>query len=182
MGLIFILFTLLEWLILWILISKKYYLNLNWYFVGIMLIISPFILTGNGINLVLRISIPALFLLMIWSIEAIMRPGQVFRELIIAVLIIGAITPLFEINRSIYRTYEFFTKPNEFSNKTTQNLNDEVRFLLAPELDHPNALIADSFISLELLKPEQATNFVANIKNSVLEKYLIKEFSGNDSD
>jgi len=174
-SLIFIIFMLLEWLILWILIAKKYYLDLNWYLAGIMLIIIPFLVIGKGINPALRISIPAMFLLMMWCFKAILNPEHVCRPILVTVLIIGALTPLYEINRSIYRTFEYYANPRQSSGQISQKINDEVNFPFAPEMDHPKTLLADSYITLKNLKPEQATNFIANIEKSFFQKYLLKE-------
>ncbi len=112
---------------------------------------------------------------MIWCFEVILNPDHVYRPILVTVLIIGAITPLFEINRSIYRTIEYYINPNQLSDQISQNPHDEVNYPLAPEMDHPKSLLADSFISLKYLKTEQATNFIANIDTSFFQKYLLKE-------
>lgn len=76
----------------------------------IELLLLPFTYILNQ-NLFLRGSIIPLFLLMIFVIQFLMTKKNLLKKkLLIVILVIGAITPLNEINRSVYKT--FFTKEN----------------------------------------------------------------------
>lgn len=75
------------------------------FIVLICLTVYPLIKVGNSIDFCMRASIPALFIVMLWCMEAIgnRKKGTTF-YLIIAMIIIGAITPLHEIKRTLINT------------------------------------------------------------------------------
>ena len=78
-----------------------YYLTVVWLFV------TPLIIVGSSLDFCMRASIPALLLVTLWCIEAIDRKEKDLRTwALIALLIIGSITPLHEIKRTLVNTKE----------------------------------------------------------------------------
>ena len=82
-------------------------------------------------------------------------------------LVIGAFAPLYEINRSIYRTYEYYFILDETQRATpiTEPAN-HLEQAGALEYEHPNALAADEILSLQYMKDELSKNFIANVRDS----------------
>jgi hypothetical protein len=161
-----------EFLLLWALFFKEQKRNLWWYVTGGILIIAPLILFGSSIDFSMRASIPALFLLMAWSGEALFRRPKVkYYGALILLLIIGAFTPLYEMNRTIYRTaHYYFGEQNlvetRFYSEGVEQPNP------IPELDHLLTLTADLYPSLTVFNPEDIPNFVAKTNDSLFFKYL----------
>lgn len=159
-----ILFVPLEGLILWIVVGNRQRKNLLWYLAGILLVITPLIRIGSAQDFCMRASIPTLFMLLLWSGEELQAPRSARRSFLILLLCIGAITPLFEINRSAYRTYEYFFNPPSAAEK----LQGQQIKIYSPsdfEHDHPYTLVADSFRSLANFEPHDVGNFVAKQTN-----------------
>jgi hypothetical protein len=120
----------------------------------------------------MRASIPALFMLMTWSGEALFRkPTVKFRGALILLLAIGAFTPLYEINRSIYRTviYDLQLQPRVEVSTIFRGIELPNPI---PELDHPSTLTADLYPSLSIFNPGYIPNFVGKINDSLFFKYL----------
>ena len=69
----------------------------------------PFIQFGSGRDFVMRASIAPLFFLMTRSGELVFRDttARFYRFGLVMMLSIGALTPLYEINRSIQRTFTY---------------------------------------------------------------------------
>ncbi len=156
-----ILFVPLEGLILWWVIGKRQKQNLFWYLAGILLLTIPLIRIGSAQDFCMRASIPTLFMLLLWSGEELSAPHNARRSFLILLLCIGAITSLFEIDRSLYRTYEYFFNPPSAAEKWQ---GQQIK-IYAPsdfEHDHPYTLVADSFKSLANFEPNDVGNFVAN--------------------
>ncbi|HEY5269705.1 MAG TPA: hypothetical protein VII97_05170 [Anaerolineales bacterium] len=170
---LYVIFVLFEGLILWWIFKDRYKVNLNWYLAGALLIVIPLIKIGNGNDFCMRASIPTLFMLLLWSAETLAAPGTRIKAGLILLLCIGAITPIYEINRSIYRTTSyFFTPPSKVEKLAGQEVN-----IYTPttfEFDHPYTLTADSFKSLGNFDPEQITNFLAKSDHTFFETYLLK--------
>ena len=103
---------------------------------------------------------------------------QVSRKLLITiylVLLIGALTPLYEINRSIYRTYEYYFILDEEQRLTTlPQPATEIQPAGRLEAEHPNRLVADEIVSLEFMQGELAQNFIANVRQTLYYKYLAR--------
>ena len=70
----------------------------------------PFIQLGSGRDFVMRASIAPLFYLMIMAGEVIFQaaPPRILRFTLYALLFIGALTPLYEIDRSVFRTLVYY--------------------------------------------------------------------------
>lgn len=169
----YIFFVLFEGLILWWIFKDRYKANLNWYLAGALLIVIPLIKIGNSQDFCMRASIPTLFMLLLWSSETLSAPKTRVKVGLILLLCLGAITPIYEINRSIYRTASyFFTPPSE-----AEKLAGQEEKIYTPdsfEFDHPYTLTADSFKSLANFNPEEITNFLAKAGHSLYETYLSK--------
>ncbi|HCK67535.1 MAG TPA: hypothetical protein DHW49_14840 [Anaerolineae bacterium] len=173
----FIFFFLLEGGILWLLLAPIKYRDPRWIITGILLIIIPFIQIGSGRDFVMRASIAPLFYLMILTGETIFSK-QTKQKLLIPIyilLLIGALTPLYEINRSIYRTYEYYFILDEEQRLTTLPMPaTEIQPAGRLEAEHPNRLVADEIVSLEFMQGELAENFIANVRQTLYYKYLAK--------
>jgi hypothetical protein len=165
-------FILLEGGLLWLMLFPRHRNDARWLAAGVLLVFLPFLRLGNAGDFVMRASIPVLFYLMVWSGEALfLSPTKHVRVLMMALLILGAITPLYEINRSIYRTAEYYFVP---ASRTTA-LELPVTHLspkVIPEYEHPGRLVADSLQTLSGLQDQLSRNFIANVRRSFFYKYL----------
>jgi hypothetical protein len=170
---LYAIFLLFEGLLIWMLFWDRYKANLNWYLAGALLIVVPLIKIGSARDFGMRASIPTLFMLLLWSAETLSVSGVRVRAGLILLLLIGAITPLYEINRSIYRTASFiFAPPTAAEKLAGQRIN-----IYAPttfEFDHPYSLTADSYKSLANFNPEQIPNFLAKANQSFFETLILK--------
>ncbi len=173
----FIFFFLLEGGILWLLLSPIQYRDPRWMVTGILLIFIPFIQIGSGRDFVMRASIAPLFYLMILTAETIFNTA-ISKKLLITIcllLLIGALTPLYEINRSIYRTYEYYFILDEEQRLTTlPQPATKIQPAGRLEAEHPNRLVADEIVSLEFIQGELAENFIANVRQTLYYQYLAK--------
>ena len=120
-----------------------------YYFVVALLLIIPWIRIGSAGDFCMRASIPGLFLIMIWVIESISKAWKekeyiLFTGLIITILI-GSVTPIFEIRRTFTETFQ------------RQNAGEIV--------------YADEDSETHIYK---SPNFSGNIKESFFYKYLAK--------
>jgi hypothetical protein len=128
---------------------------------------------GSAHDFCMRTSIPTLFMLLLWSAETLSAPGGKSKAGLILLLCIGAITPIYEINRSIYRTASYFlTPPSQAEKLAGQEAN--IYTPTSFEFDHPYTLTADSYKSLANFLPEQAGNFLAESDDTLFETYLSK--------
>jgi hypothetical protein len=163
----------LEGLFLWFVLKKQNKANLNWYLAGFLIIVIPFIKIGVGQDFCMRASIPTLFMLMVWSANMLAESKSPDRTFLIVLLCIGAITPLYEINRSIYRTASYFLDPPtpaQAAEGQKIKIYDPQDFVH----DHPYTLTADSFKSLANFNPDDISNFLAKADHSFFETYLEK--------
>ena len=173
----FIFFFLLEGGILWLLLAPSKYRDPRWIVTGLLLLIIPFIQIGSGRDFVMRASIAPLFYLMILTAETIFNNNisRTLRITIYIVLVMGALTPLYEINRSIYRTYEYYFVLDENQRIiTTPQPDTNLEPAGALEYEHPGALVADEIVSLQFMEGELSRNFIANVRQSLYYKYLAR--------
>jgi hypothetical protein len=169
----YIFFIVFEALLLWLVFIKKYKSNLNWYVVGLLIFIIPLVMVGTTHDFGMRASIPMLFVLMFWSAETLASPKSKMRTLLIVILVIGAITPVYEINRSIYRTATYFLNPPSQAEKISVQ-QVQIYEIKSFEYDHPFTLTADSFKSLANIDPETIPYFLAKLDSSFFYEYLSK--------
>ena len=170
---LYVIFVLFEGLILWWIFKARYKANLNWYLAGALLIVIPLIKVGNSIDFCMRASIPTLYMLLLWSAETLSAPKTVVKAGLILLICIGAITPIYEINRSIYRTANYFLSP---PSKAEKFIGEEENIYMPTsiEFDHPYTLTADSYKSLANFDPDQIPDFVVKSDHSLFETYLSK--------
>ena len=170
-----LLFFLIEGGLLWLLLFVFIRKDFLWMITGALLLIIPFIRIGNNQDFIMRASIAPLFFLMIGLGEYIHNKRTGLAKIILFCLIIGAVTPLYEINRSIVRSlnYYFATDlPIASSEMYADDYRENHLLLFIPELDHPGTLIADDLKTLA--KPfGWRDNFVGDLKGSLFYQYLM---------
>ena len=170
----FFAFFLLEGGILWLVLAPLKWRDPRWAVTGLLLAVIPFIQFGSGRDFVMRASIAPLFYLMMMTGEAIFNKTTP-RLLLITfylLLFIGALTPLYEINRSIYRTYEYYSlDPNQRAQPTAEVVT-HLEQPGVPEGEHPNALVADEIRTLKFMDDKLSKNFIANVRQSLYYRYL----------
>ncbi len=168
-------FFLLEGGILWLLLAPRLWRDPRWAMTGILLFLMPFIQFGSGRDFVMRASIAPLFYLMVWAGEAVFQNtiSRFYRIAIIIVLVIGALTPLYEINRSVYRTFQYYFLLS--AEQRVQPSTEPVTHLeqgVAPEAEHPGSLVADDIQTLKFMDDLLSKNFVANVRQSLYYRYI----------
>ncbi len=173
----FLNFFLLEGGILWLLLAPLKWRDLRWIVTGLLLILIPFIQLGSGNDFVMRASIAPLFYLMLMAGETIFNKTTPRLLLITcySLLVLGALTPLYEINRSIYRTYEYYFLLEESDCGCEVPSSEPVTHLeqgVAPEAEHPGTLVADEIVTLQFMDDKLSKNFIANVRQSLYYRYL----------
>jgi hypothetical protein len=165
-------FILLDGGLLWLLLFPRHRNDVRWLAAGVLLVLLPFLRLGNAGDFVMRASIPALFYLMVWCGQAIISSSRnLATVMIMVVLALGALTPLYEINRSIYRTAEYYFIPA--SRATALELPViHLSPKVIPEYEHPGRLAADSLQTLSGLQDQLSRNFIANVRRTFFYKYL----------
>jgi len=170
----FLAFFLLEGGILWLVLAPLKWRDPRWAVTGLLLAVIPFVQFGSGRDFVMRASIAPLFYLMMMTGEAIFSKNTP-RFLLITfylLLALGSITPLYEINRSIYRTVQYYSlEPTQRAQPTS----GEVTHLEqpgVPEGEHPNALVADDIRTLKFMQDKLSKNFIANVRQSLYYRYI----------
>lgn len=170
-----LLFFLFEGGILWLLLAPQKWRDPRWALTGTLLFIMSFIQLGNGQDFVMRASIAPLFYLMLMSGESLFQntTPRMIRFALAALFLVGALTPLYEINRSAYRTYEYYFLLDE-SQRAVDRTEPATSIEKggAPENEHPHAILADDIYSLAQLKDKLAKNFIANVRQSLYYRYI----------
>jgi hypothetical protein len=90
-------------------------------------------------------------------------------------LLIGSLTPLYEINRSVYRSFQYYFLANTEDCGCEIPASEPVTHLeqgVAPEAEHPGVLIADEIGTLEFMIDKLSKNFIANVRQSLYYRYL----------
>ena len=105
-----VLFLLLELLIFAVLLYKYNKDNKLYYFIFMMLCIIPVIKVGYGTDFCMRVSIPFLFIIMLWYMDTLSKAwrerGYVLFAGMCFVLLLGSMTPLMELKRTWTYTYQ----------------------------------------------------------------------------
>lgn len=174
---IYILFLLAEGFLLWALLLPKYKKDFQWYLIGMLLLISPWVSIGLSNDFCMRASIPALFCLMAAvgeNLSLIKRDNRALGVILSVCLVIGALTPLYEINRSVYRTVQYYWQVIRYTLPPDESDGD-IYSPYVPENDHPDSLVADHLISLSKLKPSATGNFLAEPGDSLFYRCLLKK-------
>ncbi|MBC7878115.1 MAG: hypothetical protein H7Y59_13175 [Anaerolineales bacterium] len=171
----FFAFFLLEGGILWLVLAPSKWRDARWVITGLLLLMIPFIQIGTGRDFVMRASIAPLFYLMIMTGEVIFQTTttRTLRFTLYVLLLLGALTPLYEINRSIYRTYEYYFILHESQRADTPTEPaTHLEQAGALEKEHPGSLVADDIVSLEFMDDQLSRNFIANVRQSLYYQYL----------
>ncbi|MFN8413257.1 MAG: hypothetical protein U0Z26_12790 [Anaerolineales bacterium] len=116
-----------------------------------------------------------LFYLMGMTAEILFQnsPSRFYRIVFASILLIGAITPLYEINRSLYRTFEYDFVLDESQRITTPpGPATHLEQGVAPENEHPFTLTADDIQTLKYMNDKLSKNFIANVRQSLYYQYL----------
>ena len=170
-----LIFFLLEGGILWLFLAPRLWRNPYWMVTGLLLFFIPFIQLGSGRDFVMRASIAPLFYLMIMCGEVIFHKttARFTRLALTVILLIGALTPLYEINRSIYRTCEYYFVLDKDQRSTTSPAPaTHLEQAGALEYEHPNSLVADDIVTLQFMDDKLSRNFIANVRQSLYYRYL----------
>ncbi len=78
--------------------------------VAVSLIAIPFITIGSSNDFCMRASIPGLFVVMLWCIDALGKRRLNLRIIVLMIcLVIGAVSPMHEIKRALVNSYEDYT-------------------------------------------------------------------------
>jgi hypothetical protein len=174
----FFAFFLLEGGLLWLVLAPVKWRDPRWMVTGALLLIIPFIQLGNGRDFVMRASIAPLFYLMLMTGEIIFQKTSPrwIRAACCVLLVFGAFTPLYEINRSVYRTVDFyFFKAQDCScDLPSPELVTHLEQPGAPETDHPDTLAADAIPTLKYMTDELSQNFIANVRQTLYYRYLAR--------
>ncbi len=168
-------FFLLEGGILWLLLAPRLWRDPRWTATGILLLLIPFIQLGSGRDFVMRASIAPLFYLMVWCGEVIYQnvTTRSYRIAFAVILVIGALTPLYEIDRSLYRTFEYYFVLDE-DQRAVPHLEPVTHLEqgVAPEAEHPHALIADEIGTFAFMNDKLSKNFIANVRQSLYYRFV----------
>jgi hypothetical protein len=173
----FLAFFLLEGGILWLVLAPIKWRDPRWMVTGLLLLVIPFIQLGSGRDFVMRASIAPLFYLMLMTGESIFNKTTP-RILLITfyfLLSIGALTPLYEINRSAYRTYQYCFVLDD--NERIPPRTEPATHLPQPgalESVHPGTLAADEIVSLQLMEDQLSKNFIANVRQSFYYQFIAR--------
>lgn len=171
----FLIFFLLEGGIFWLLLAPGLRRDLRWIVTGFLLILIPFIQLGSGRDFVMRASIAPLFYLMMMTGGTLFQntSSRFLRFTFTVLFLIGALTPLYEINRSVYRTFEYYLLLDD--SQRAQPSLEPITHLeqgVAPELEHPGALISDKIQTLKFMDDKLSKNFIANVRQSLYYRYI----------
>jgi hypothetical protein len=147
----------------------------RWAVTGLLLAVIPFIQLGSGRDFVMRASIAPLFYLMLMTGEVLFSKTtpRILLFTFYFLLLLGSLTPLYEINRSIYRTYEYYfvLDPSQRTQPTSEPIT-HLEQPGAPEYNHPGSLVADKIQTLKFMNDKLSKNFIANVRQSIFYKYL----------
>jgi hypothetical protein len=170
-----LMFFLLEGGLLWLLLAPRLWREPRWMVTGVLLLLIPFVQVGSGRDFVMRASIAPLFYLMVWCGETIFENAapRSYRIAFVVMLAIGALTPLYEINRSMYRTFEYVFLLDE-DQRATPNLEPVTHLEpgVAPESEHPGTLVADEIRTFAFMNDKLSRNFIANVRQSLYYRFI----------
>jgi hypothetical protein len=170
----FLAFFLLEGGILWLVLAPLKWRDPRWAVTGLLLAIIPFVQLGSGRDFVMRASIAPLFYLMMMTGEAIFHKSTP-RSLLVTLyllLALGSFTTLYEINRSVYRTVQYYSLEPTQRAQPTSGVVTHLPQPGIPESEHPNALVADDIRTLKFMEDKLSKNFIANVRQSLYYRYL----------
>ena len=173
----FLAFFLLEGGLLWLLLAPLHWRDLRWVITGLLLLIIPFIQFGSGRDFVMRASIAPLLYLMLMTGEVLFQKttNRLLLSTFYILLLLGSLTPLYEINRSIYRSYDYYFLQDNNDCGCVVPSTEPVTHLEqpgVPENEHPDTLVADEIQTLKFMDDKLSKNFIANVRQSLYYRYL----------
>ncbi len=172
----YLFFLLLEGFLLWILLKNSKEGKITWIIVGLIFFSCPLFKIGEGVDFLMRASIPMLFLLMVWSGEKLRERGELRVQIpLLIFLIIGGLTPLYELNRSIYRSFDYYLHHTEYANQQDLFPIEAIQVPTKWENDHPFTLVADGIKSFSLIPLENSTNFLASFQDTIFQKVFARD-------
>jgi hypothetical protein len=173
--LLHLVFFLIEGGVLWIVLIHKREGDPFWLIAGLILFLVVFVRIGKNQDFVMRATIPALLYLMVGVGEELFHSRGWVKNFIVVCLAIGSITPLYEINRSLARTLNYYFDIN-IPITSPLILSDPNYISLVPELDHPASLTADSYKTLNTDDEtfDWRNNFLGNYGGNFFTKWLMK--------
>lgn len=169
-------FFLLEGGLLWLILTPSKHRDPRWIVTGLLLAVIPFVQLGSDRDFVMRASIAPLFHLMLMTGEAIFNKAT-SRLLLITLyflLFFGAFTPLYEINRSIYRTFDYYFIQQDCGCDFSADPIPKLARPGVPEKEHPGTLAADALPTLKFMTDELSQNFIANVRQTFFYGYLAR--------
>lgn len=116
---LYALFVFLEFFLFYMVIFRYQKKNPLYYVTFVWLCLCPLIKVGYSVDFCMRASIPSLvvlYLLVASSLESMKKEKSWLLFFLMGLLALGAVTPLFEINRTIYNTAESLTHGENPSN------------------------------------------------------------------
>jgi len=173
----FLPFFLLEGGVIWLVLAPLKWRDPRWAVTGLLLFFIPFIQLGSGRDFVMRASIAPLFYLMLMTGEALFNKftPRLLLMTVYCLLLLGSLTPLYEIDRSVYRSFQYYFLNEDCACGVEQM--EEVDHLQppgAPEDIHPGMLTADGIPTLRFMNDELSKNFIANVRQSFFYRYLAR--------
>lgn len=167
-------FFLLEGGLLWALVGIREWKNPAWLLSGLLLALFPLGQVGFAGDFPMRASIPALFYLLSWSGEALGEWRRLPRLALILCLALGSLTPLYEINRSLYRTVQYWQHPEWRAPAPPYEPRTNFTLKAPPEVDHPYTLVADDLRTLATLRGTLSYNYIGDARRSLFYRYLLR--------
>ena len=167
---IYIIFLLFECMLIWLVLLPSNKTDWMWYLAGAILILAPFVKLGGSWDFMVRTTVPALYLLMLGCGRFLTAGKNTFIKLsLVFMLLAGAMTPVYEMNRSIVRTVRYYdiyslsaiTFDQYFQHPPPTNVD------FVPEFDHAQTLVADDWISLSIPRATEWNTKVGTLFNPV---------------
>lgn len=182
---LFSIFLLLEGGLLWLLIypGKRDY---QWLMIGAILLVSIF-LHNDTFDFGEKISSAALFMLMVAVGDYVCQKQSVFQKrksavyiTVVIMLILGSVTPLYEISRSIIKTTEYYAQSTDSSARWNNDVTATYP-ILADELTmeevlfHPHSLVADDIKTIQTpMEARWTNNYLGDATASIFYQYLAR--------
>jgi hypothetical protein len=152
---LFVLFHVLEWFVVWVLLRRHYRKAGLLQVAGVCLLLLPLVRFGPSNDLVMRASVPALFLLSLWLGEALVLDAGFpvrSRRALLALFLVGCATPLEEFARSLVRP--------RWSPDLDRSLQDAFQDRMPPHYTVPAAVLSRT-LRPPRLAPRSATPVAA---------------------
>ncbi len=150
---LYLIFLVFEGLFLWIILFPANKGNWMWYVSGGSLILAPFINIGGSWDFMMRASIPTLYILMLGCGTYLVSANSFkIKFILLIVLAFGAVTPIYEMSRSLVRLARYYDLPLPSAITFDQYFDDPpiVDQFFIPELDHSSTLAADDWWTISV--------------------------------